>query len=120
MNRALRAALLIAVSAATLYGLGAFSYAKALIDYQRLAGKWDAGAVTLELRSDGTTREHALLRTAKGTFHLLPGNRVEFQTEGLIWGTNTTTFRWKLEDDALHFGADGGDGYFWKLKRLPT
>ena len=110
----------LALIAAGLWFLGPVDYAKSLIDYQRIAGRWERplGPGCLEFRADGTVRDMALLSTSNGTFKLLPENRLEWEAAGMLWGTNTCVFRWQREGDVLHLGLEGSPDFLWRLKRL--
>ena len=98
--------------------LGGLDYAKTLIDYQRIAGRYERpiGPGSMEFRTDGTVLEQAPLATNKGTYKLLPEQRIEIEMEGLLWGTNTAVFRWELIDNQLCLGLDGGTSFAFKLK----
>jgi hypothetical protein len=102
------------------YYLGVFSWLKSTVDYHRIAGKYDKEGIpgTIEFRSDGTLLEETLFATHKGTFKLLPDNRMEYEAEGLLWGTNQVILRWRFEGDSLVLSADSGSGLQLRCKAM--
>jgi len=111
---------ILAVIGLAVRELGGFDYAKTLIDYRRIAGRYERplGPGSIEFRTDGTVLELAPLSSNKGTYKLLPEKRIEIEMEGLLWGTNTAVFRWDLVGTQLCLGLDGGTSFAFRLKSI--
>jgi hypothetical protein len=94
--------------------------ARQVTDVPLILGKWRQvdGSLTLEFFADGTLREERLLNTGKGTYKLLPGQRLELEIEGVLWGKNRVTARYTVSGDELLLTPEGGVGIALRYKRV--
>lgn len=76
-----------------------------------IVGKWQldtSSSNTIEFFPDGTLRESALLRTSNGKYTLLDGGRLKMETEGILWGTNVSTWKYTINGDKLTMTMENG------------
>lgn len=76
-----------------------------------IVGKWELDGTPsnkMEFFPDGTLRETALLNTSNGKYTLLDGNRMKMEIDGILWGTNVTTFKYSIEGDKLTMTGEEG------------
>src|SRR6266404_1730196 len=78
-----------------------------------IVGKWQSDADssnTIEFFPDGTLREVALLKTSNGKYVLLDGGRLKMEIDGLLWGTNTATWKYSINGNNLTMTTEGAVG----------
>ncbi len=85
----------------------------------RQVRKQEDGLLTLEFFSDGTLSEGRLLGTGKGTYKLLPDQRIDLEIDGVFWGTNHATCRYSLSGDEFLLTPESGSGLALRYKRVP-
>lgn len=97
------------------------SGARSVTDAQLILGKWQQqdGSLSIEFFSDGTLREKRLFNTGRGTYKLLPGQRIDLEIDGVFWGKNRATARYTLSGDELVLMPDTGAGIALRYKRVP-
>ena len=112
--------LVLALIGVGIWAAGGFTYARSLIDTQRITGRYERpiGPGSIEFRRDGTVLEIAPLISNKGTFKMLPNERIEIEMEGMLWGTNRAVFGWGLVGSQLCLKPDGAETYLYRLKSL--
>jgi hypothetical protein len=74
-----------------------------LTDEQRLHGEWEGQGTldSIEFFPNGDVRIYAALVTHKGKWKLLSGQRLDLETEGVLWGTNKIEWEYKLSGKTL-------------------
>jgi hypothetical protein len=86
-----------------------------------IVGRWrlDSNSTnTIEFFPDGTLRESALLKNTNGKYTLLDGGRLKMETEGLLWGTNVSTWKYSISGDRLTLTLEGGIALTLKWTRM--
>jgi hypothetical protein len=80
-------------------------------DSQRILGKWKGKGTldTIEFFSNGDVRIYALLATHKGTWKIMPGQRLTMETEGLLWGTNKMEWKYEISGKTLTLKSTNGN-----------
>ncbi len=80
-----------------------FDAGQKLADSQRILGKWEGKGTfdSLEFFSNGDLRIYAALVTHKGKWQILPGQRLQMETDGLLWGKNKMEWNYEFSGNRL-------------------
>lgn len=78
-----------------------------------IVGKWQSdsnSSNTIEFFPDGTLREIAVLKTTDGKYVLMDESRMKMETDGILWGTNISTWKYSISGSKLAMTTEGSVG----------